>query len=299
MSTEIKLKVTEIQRFCMHDGPGVRTTVFLKGCPLRCAWCHNPETQKNHAELTFYPSKCIGCGRCSDVCVQGVHQIDGQRAVDRAKCNLCAECAKHCPTGALEICGTDMSIAEILSVVERDRAFYGEQGGLTLSGGEPLAQKEATLALLKAAKAQGLRTVLETCGYGDSDIIRQLVPFVDLFLWDIKDTDGAQHKQYTGVSNEIILKNLSLANEMNAKIRLRCILVNGVNTNEQHYANIANIATTLRNLDGVEWIRYHAYGGGKAVFIGAEDNGKAKWIPKKEQMDKAKDVLKNRGIVTW
>ena len=291
MNTEIKLKVTEIQRFCMHDGPGIRTTVFLKGCPLRCAWCHNPETQKNGAELFFYQNKCIGCGGCIGVCPQGAHAMEKQRIVDRKKCTLCFDCSKHCPTGALDICGEDMSIEAILSVLEKDKAFYGENGGITLSGGEPFTQKEATLALLKACKEKGLHTAVETCGYADSYVIRNSAPYVDLFLWDIKDTNSPRHKQYTGVSNEIILKNLSLVNEMNAKIRIRCILVNGVNTDECHYSAVADIAKTINNLDGVEWIPYHAYGGTKSVFLGGEDNGRKEWIPSDQQLAFAKKFL--------
>ncbi len=199
----------------------------------------------------------------------------------------------------MEICGEDMSIEAILSIVEKDRAFYGENGGITLSGGEPLAQKEATLALLRAAKEKGLNTVMETCGHTKSDILRKAIPFVDLFLWDIKDTNATRHRQYTGVSNEIILENLSLINEMNAKIRLRCILVNGVNTDESHYSAIAEIAKMINNLDGVELIPYHAYGGTKAVFIGAEDNGRCEWIPEAEQIGKAKTALKNMGIFVF
>lgn len=299
MNTEIKLKVTDIQRFCMHDGPGVRTTIFLKGCPLRCAWCHNPETQKSSEELLFYPNKCIGCGTCIGYCPQGAHILEEQHAVDRTKCTFCGECAKICPTNALDICGREMSIEEILTVIEKDRAFYGHLGGVTLSGGEPFAQKKKTIALLKACKERGFSTSVETCGYADHDVIREAAPYVDLFLWDIKDTNSARHKQYTGVSNEIILKNLSLVNEMNAKIRLRCILVNGVNTDEHHYSAIVEIAKKINKFNGVELIPYHAYGGTKAVFLGHEDNGRKEWIPEADELEKVKIMLKKRGIFVF
>ena len=296
MNTEMTLRVTEIQRFCMHDGPGIRTTVFLKGCPLRCAWCHNPETQKSTAELLFYQNKCINCGGCTISCPQGAHVIEKQHFIDREKCILCAECAKGCPTGALEICGNEYTVTEILSVIEKDRAFYGNIGGVTLSGGEPFAQKESTVALLKACKEKGVHTMVETCGYADADVLRAAIPFVDLFLWDIKDTDDERHKKYTGASTQKILDNLLLADAMGANTRLRCILINGINTNEAHYHKIAKIASSLSHCEGVEWIPYHAYGGTKATFLGGEDSGRKEWIPTPEQMEKAKASLKFYGV---
>ena len=155
MSTERKLKVTEIQRFCMHDGPGVRTTVFLKGCPLHCAWCHNPETQNFKPELLFYESKCIGCGACANVCQGGAHSVRDKHLIDRAKCMLCGGCEDACPTGALEICGKDYTVSDILTIVEKDLAFYGKDGGITVSGGEPFSQGTALIDLLKACKKRG------------------------------------------------------------------------------------------------------------------------------------------------
>ena len=296
MNAEMKLRVTEIQRFCMHDGPGIRTTVFLKGCPLRCAWCHNPETQKSSTELLFYQNKCIGCGGCTISCPQGAHAIEKQHVIDRAKCTLCAECAKGCPTGALQICGNECTVTEILSVVEKDRAFYGDLGGVTLSGGEPFAQKESTVALLKACKEKGFHTVVETCGYADVDVLCAAIPFVDLFLWDIKDTDDERHKKYTGVSTQKIWDNLVLANAQGAKTRLRCILINGINTNQAHYHKVAKIASSLSHCEGVEWIPYHAYGGTKATFLGGEDSGRKEWIPTPEQMEKAKEIVKSADV---
>ena len=291
----MKLKITEIQRFCMHDGPGVRTTVFLKGCPLRCAWCHNPETQKMTDELLFYPNKCIGCGSCVSVCAQRAHNTDTAHTVDREKCVLCGECANACPTGAIELCGREMSVEEILSAAEKDRAFYGELGGITLSGGEPFAQGEGTIALLKACRERGFSTAVETCGYADAELLRAAAPLVDLFLFDVKDTDGVRHQRYTGVSNEKILSNLSLLNGLNARIRLRCILVNGINTQEAHYENIAELAGQIRNLEGVEWIPYHAYGGTKSVFLGKAENGRREWIPDANELARARALLEARG----
>lgn len=299
MSIDKTLRVTEIQRFCMHDGPGVRTTVFVKGCPLRCAWCHNPETQKSGAELLFYQNKCILCGACAAVCAHGVHRLAGRHTLERAGCAACGRCAGLCPTGALALCGSELSVQRILSTVERDMAFYGEDGGITLSGGEPLAQPEGALALLRACKERGLHTAVETCGYAPVEALYALLPFVDLFLWDIKDTNDARHKRYTGVSNERILANLRAIDARGAKTRIRCILVNGVNTDIAHYQSVAGIASSLSNCEGVELLPYHAYAGTKATFIGAEDNGKKEWIPSRDRLLEAISVLGGCGITVY
>lgn len=291
MNTDVKLSVTDIQRFCMHDGPGVRTTVFLKGCPLRCAWCHNPETQKSRSELLFYPSKCIGCRLCENECPNDVHSFDVDHIVDREKCSSCGNCANSCPTSALEICGRQYTVEEIISVLEKDRAFYGETGGVTLSGGEPFLHGAAAVSLLQSCKENGFSTAVETCGYANFDIISSAIPYTDLFLWDIKDTDDDRHREYTGVSNKLILENLFRADACGAKVRLRCILVNGVNTNEKHYRNISEIASSLRNCKGVELIPYHAYSGTKATFIGLPDNGYPQWIPTDEQLNTARKII--------
>ena len=296
MNTDMTLKATEIQRFCMHDGPGVRTTVFLKGCPLRCAWCHNPETQNAKSELLFYESKCMFCRACLSSCDSSAHLINENHKIDRKACASCFKCVKNCPTAALEKCGNDMSVEEILSVVERDRMFYASTGGITLSGGEPFAQGKAILELLKESKARGLSTAVETCGYADENLLLESAPFVDLFLWDIKDTDDGRHKQYTGVSNKKILENLNLVNETGARIRLRCILINGINTDKKHYFALAALAEKIRNFDGLEIIPYHSYGGAKATFLGLSDNGNTTWIPSSEQIEEAKSILKSKNI---
>jgi pyruvate formate lyase activating enzyme len=290
------MKVAEIQRFCMHDGPGIRTTVFLKGCPLRCAWCHNPETQKSASEVLFYKNKCIMCGECVSVCESSAHSIDEGHEIDRQKCISCFDCIPGCPTGAVAKCGEDMTADQIVSIAMRDSAFYCSNGGITLSGGEPFSAGEEIIELLKQCKARGMSTAVETCGYADTELLLKSAEFVDLFLWDIKDTDSARHKEYTGVSNELILKNLSILNETGAKIRLRCILVNGVNTRAEHYFRLADIAKKINNFDGIEFIPYHAYGGTKSVFLGYCDNGKTEWIPTEEQITEAKETLRTAGV---
>lgn len=272
----------------MHDGPGVRTTVFLKGCPMRCLWCHNSEMQKTEKELLFFKNKCIGCRLCAS-CKNGVHTFKYGHKIDREKCLLCGECEKNCPSSALLICGRDMSIDEIIREVKKDAAFYGQTGGVTLSGGEPFAQPGVT-ELLKRLKAEGINTAVETCGYYD---VTDAVPYTDLFLWDIKDTDEARHKKNTGCRNKPVIDDLFAADKAGAKIRLRCILVNGVNTDETHYKNVAALMKKLRNCVGADILPYHAYGGSKAELTGREDNGDKALIPTEEQINRFKEMIKN------
>lgn len=295
MNTENTLTVTEIQRFCMHDGPGVRTTVFLKGCPLRCKWCHNPETQRAERELFFYEQKCISCGACADACTHGAHRLDGGHILDRERCAACFACADACPTGALSVCGREMTVEEICAAVERDRAFYGGTGGVTLSGGEPLCQR-AAVELLRACRMRGISTAVETCGHVSLEVLCDAIKYTDLLLWDIKDTDSERHKKHTSVYNEKIMSNLKEADRRGAKTRLRCIIVNGVNTDERHYERLAQLALSLCGCEGVELLPYHAYGGSKAVLIGGEDNGNAEWIPTSKQISEAKEFLRLRGV---
>lgn len=269
----------------MHDGPGVRTTVFLKGCPLRCVWCHNPEMQKSARELLFFGNKCISCRLCASC---GAHSFEGgKHIIDREKCSSCGKCADLCPTTALQMCGRDMSVDEIIREVKKDSAFYGVGGGVTLSGGEPLAQS-GVVDLLKFIKSDGINTAIETCGFYD---VSATLPYTDLFLWDIKDTDSSRHKQYTGVPNERILDNLFAADEKGAKTRLRCIIINGVNADVEHYRRVKAIIDKLKNCTGADVLPYHAYGGSKAVSLGLPDNGKPSYIPTDAQINEAKEII--------
>lgn len=281
------LKITDIQRFCMHDGDGIRTTVFLKGCPLRCEWCHNPETQSAKQQLCYYKNKCINCGICLQ-CKSGARRFEEKHLFDAAKCIDCGFCYESCPTKAIEKIGTDMEIADIVSKVSADRAFYGQNGGITVSGGEPMMQASGVLELLQRCKAQGINTAMETCGYFDGRYLEDAVKYTDVFLWDIKDTDEERHKKHTGVSNRKILENLFAADEMGARTVLRCILVNGVNTDENHFESVAEIYGRLKNCISVEWIPYHTYGGTKNEALYGADNGRSDWIPDSEVIFKAK-----------
>lgn len=264
--------VFDIQRGSFHDGPGLRTTVFLKGCPLRCAWCHNPESQKCQVELSFRASRCVGCQRCAKACAHGCHSFEGkQHVIDRRNCVGCGECVAGCPADALSLFGRRMSAPEVLQEVVLDEVFYKNSGGgLTLSGGEPTLQIEFCLELLKAARERGIHTCVETCGISPQGHYEKLLPWVDLFLFDYKITDAEKHRQFTGVGNEVILERLRFLHQAGAAILLRCPILPGINDDSGHFEGIARLVAELPRLKGVELLPYHEAGMDKYLRVGRE-----------------------------
>ena len=234
--------VFDIQRFSVNDGPGIRSIVFLKGCPLSCLWCCNPESQRIEPDVMYDLKKCIGCGKCTKACQQGAIEPGNLAWIDRTKCIGCGECVNVCPTGALSLKGEVMSINEIIQVLRRDAHYFRQSGGgVTVSGGEPLTQWQFTTELLKACKAQGWETAIETTGLGSDEAIESVIPYVDLVLLDCKSTDPEVHKRVTGVSNERIRKDSAKIAAMANKVIMRVPTIPTVNATEEEFHRMRRI----------------------------------------------------------
>lgn len=274
---EIRGSIFEIQRFSIHDGPGIRTTVFMKGCPLRCIWCHNPEAISSHPSLAFDPRKCIGCGYCFRICPRGAHSMAGeQHRLDRQQCECCGRCTEECYAQALEFVGREVSVEDVIEEVLRDTPFYETSGGgMTLSGGEPTFQFDFAIGLLRAAKNRGLHTVVQTCGYAEPEKFEAMLPLVDLFMFDIKETDPEKHVQFTGVPLKRIQQNLRMLHDCGAKVLMRSPIIPGCNERDDFLAGLESLAKSLPNLTGVELMTYNPLGESKVARFGLDPGARA------------------------
>ncbi len=262
--------VSDIQRFSLHDGPGIRSTIFLKGCNLRCAWCHNPETLRATAELQLFLEKCIACGACVRACRHGAQvQVEERREFRRAHCQACGACARVCYAQALVLVGQVMSTEEVLAEVEQDRAFYLDSGGgVTISGGEPLCQPEFTQALLRQCHDAGVPTALETNLAYPWETLAPLLPLLELLMIDVKTLDAEAHRQWTGVDNARMLENLRRLGAAPVPLIVRTPVVPAVNDNAEEIGRIAAFLAPLPNLRYYELLPYHPLGAGKYPRLG-------------------------------
>jgi pyruvate formate lyase activating enzyme len=268
----LKGLVFDLQRYSIHDGPGIRTVVFLKGCPLNCLWCCNPESQRMVPELEFRSSLCRQCGKCISVCPEtAIHpdvSISPAQKIDRLKCTLCGECAEICPYKALRISGEWMETGEVLGVCLKDAdIFRRSTGGVTISGGEPLAQAEFSLQLLNKLHEKNIHTAIETTGLAAWETIQQFIPFTGLFLFDIKHTNPEHHISLTGISNLTILSNLEKLAQANAKIILRIPIVPGYNDDSQNILAVCDLAKKFQ-IQEIHLMPFHQFGKEKYVRFG-------------------------------
>ncbi|MBN1592615.1 MAG: glycyl-radical enzyme activating protein [Candidatus Coatesbacteria bacterium] len=288
--------ITELKRFATHDGPGIRTSVFLKGCPLRCGWCSNPETLDSGPQLYFIASRCRECGACVEACPEGAVSMDSEGRIDREKCSLCLSCVDSCVYGALRTIGEQMTSEQLMMEVEKDRPFYGEDGGLTLTGGEPLFQPEFCNAMLKACRDRGISTVLDTSGYAPPEVVEEMMRYTDLVLLDIKHLDPKKHREGTGVDNRLVLENAALMASMTT-VRISLPLVGGFNSTEEEVRAIAEMAASL-GIEHIDVNPMHCLGRDKYRYLGLTPPPEKYNTPTKVELKRAVAVIEKLGLKT-
>ncbi len=293
--------IFDLKKYSIHDGPGIRTTVFLKGCPLNCFWCHNPEGQSFGPELMVRSSRCLKeCSACLSVCEPGALAKTGDLPIlDLGKCHICGRCAEICPTQALAVVGRRVRPAEIVAEIEKDRIFYEQSGGgVTFSGGEPLAQPDFLAELLAECRRSGFHTVLDTCGYVPPETIKKIIGLVDLFLFDLKVMDEFRHREFTGQSNRLILENLRLLAQKNQKILIRLPIIPGVNDDDENTGRTVAFLHSLKTIDRISLLPYHKLGKEKYRSLQRENRGAGLESPSSETIRKIRRSLEEQGFKT-
>jgi pyruvate formate lyase activating enzyme len=287
--------IFNIQRFSIHDGPGIRTTVFMKGCPLRCRWCSNPESWHAHREIVTNDLRCTKCGKCQEVCPQTAIAVDKKgRRIDRSRCDLCLKCAEVCPTGSIAISGAYMTINQVAEEVARDRLFYQNSGGgMTVSGGEPLSQWEFVSGLLGECRNRGIHTALDTSGYAPWEVLEKVLGHADLVLFDIKHMDAEQHRKGTGKSNRLILAN-ARRTASKARTWVRVPLIPGYNDSEGHLEEVARFALEI-GAEKVSLLPYHIWGKAKYARLGRRYTIEKTPLPSDEFIERCQGIVESHG----
>jgi glycyl-radical enzyme activating protein len=288
---EVKALIFDIKKMAVHDGPGIRTTVFFKGCPLDCLWCHSPESRKRYPELKFIEHLCHQCGACIEACPNDVHFFteSGKHDLRREDCLLCGACVEACPNEALDIIGREVPVTELAREILKDRHYFTKSGGgVTLSGGEVLAQVNAASELARLLKEAGVHVCVDTCGSVPFEHFERILPWTDLFLYDIKECNEERHRTATGVGVDRILDNLRRLDKAEKPVHLRCPLIPGVNLRSGFISYIAGLANDLDNVLEINLLPFHPYGKAKAAMIGepypladtpvVEEEEAARWV---------------------
>lgn len=292
--------VFNIQHYCVHDGPGVRTNVFFKGCPLRCQWCANPESNEIRPQLMVEPWKCIGCGACEAACPQfAVLFTDGIAMTDRSVCTGCGSCVGVCPVPAREITGKSMTAEKVMEEIRLDALFYGSDGGVTLTGGECLLQPDFALEILRACKDEGIGTAIETCGYVPFEVFQRIAPYLDMALYDVKLMDSEAHQKYTGAPNEQILENLRrLSAELGIPVIARTPLIPNVNDGAENLRSMgAFLRDNVPTLREVNLLPYHRLGEDKWEQLENRSHKEPDThVPSEDELERCRSILREYGL---
>lgn len=290
--------IFKFERYAIHDGPGIRTVVFLKGCPLRCRWCSSPESWNDYPELGFYTDKCTQCGACVETCLVGAIKttVDSRIVTDLQLCNNCAECVVVCPTGARRMIGKTVTVDEVLSEIEKDTVFYHRSdGGITLSGGEPTMQTGFVAAILKGCLERGIHTAIETCGHVKWENLEKIMPFLDLVYIDIKHISSERHRELTGKGNELIMTNIEKMEKYfaNTPLIVRIPVITGVNDAIEDIKSIAIFIHKSKVVKRIELLPYHRYGHNMYNILSKEYALEKVKVPSKKQLNKMKAIFQS------
>ncbi len=287
----------DLKKFAVHDGPGIRTTFFLKGCPLHCIWCHNPEGISPKPEMAYYAHKCIGCGECARVCPCGAHEIgEAGHVFHRERCTACGRCEEACLGEAMKRYGRPLAVEEAVEIALRDRVFYENSGGgVTVSGGEPLLQADFVRAFFAALKAEGIHTAADTCGCVPWSAFEKILPFTDMYLYDVKHADDEKHRQLTGQGNERILENLRKLSKLGKRIEIRMPFVPGCNSDDETLERIGALLEGL-NIERMKVLPYHSMARSKYVSLGKTDTMPNAESPDEAMIGHAVEILRAHGV---